>query len=180
MVKKQTDKIVYSYSRDTKEYLGEYKCQRDPLIEGSFLIPSNATETPPPETSANEKACYIYESWVVKPDYRGRKAVVLGTQQIQVIKDLGDYPDGSALLTVEDEIKIMSGKQVRLDEDGNLDFYDLPLTTEQQIADLQKELDNTDWYVVRFSETGVEIPAEISARRAEIRETISNLREQGE
>lgn len=30
-------------------------------------------------------------------------------------------------------------------------------------------LDSTDWYVVRFSETGVPIPEEVSAKRAEAR-----------
>ena len=30
-------------------------------------------------------------------------------------------------------------------------------------------LDSTDWYVVRFSETGVPIPEEVSTKRAEAR-----------
>ena len=36
-------------------------------------------------------------------------------------------------------------------------------------------LTNTDWYVTRFAETGIEIPAEIIAKRAEARSAIIAL-----
>ena len=41
---------------------------------------------------------------------------------------------------------------------------------------LQKYLDDTDWYVARFAETGKEIPEEIKAQREDARNTISALR----
>lgn len=46
----------------------------------------------------------------------------------------------------------------------------------ERIAELQKYLDETDWYAVRFAETGVEIPDEIKAERQAAREEISRLR----
>lgn len=51
-------------------------------------------------------------------------------------------------------------------------------TTDEQITELQKYLNETDWYVVRFSETGVEIPEEVKQKRQEAREKISVLRKE--
>ena len=59
--------------------------------------------------------------------------------------------------------------------DGNTpepEFTDEELAT-IEIASRKQEalsyLDNTDWYVTRKSETGVDIPIEISIKRAEAR-----------
>ena len=46
----------------------------------------------------------------------------------------------------------------------------------ERIAELQDYLDKTDWYAVRFAETGVEIPEDIKAARQSAREEISHLR----
>lgn len=59
----------------------------------------------------------------------------------------------------------------------------IPEPTEEErnalrIDELQKYLDETDWYAVRFAETGVEIPDEIKAERQAAREEISRLREE--
>ena len=48
----------------------------------------------------------------------------------------------------------------------------------ERIAELQNRLNATDWYAVRFAETGVEIPDEIKAERQAAREEISRLREE--
>ena len=47
----------------------------------------------------------------------------------------------------------------------------------ERIAELQNYLNATDWYAVRFAETGVEIPGEIKAERQSAREEISRLRD---
>jgi hypothetical protein len=47
-----------------------------------------------------------------------------------------------------------------------------------QIQNHKDFLNNTDWYVVRFLETGVEVPELIKAQRAEKRIIISSLTEQ--
>lgn len=49
----------------------------------------------------------------------------------------------------------------------------------ERIAELQNYLAATDWYAVRFAETGVEVPAEIKAERQAAREEISRLRSGG-
>lgn len=45
---------------------------------------------------------------------------------------------------------------------------------------LQKYLDDTDWYVARYAETGVEIPTDIKAKRQAAREKIDELRAEAE
>ena len=50
-------------------------------------------------------------------------------------------------------------------------------TNEDKIADLQAYLNSTDWYIVRFTETGEPIPENIKAKRANSRIEISNIRE---
>ena len=47
-----------------------------------------------------------------------------------------------------------------------------------RISELQNYLNGTDWYAVRFAETGVEIPDEIKAERQAAREEISRLRDE--
>lgn len=47
----------------------------------------------------------------------------------------------------------------------------------ERIAELEKYLNETDWYAIRLADTGEEIPAEIKKARQEAREEISKLRE---
>lgn len=49
---------------------------------------------------------------------------------------------------------------------------------QERIEQLQAYLNETDWYVVRFSETGVEMPSEVLNQRQAARDEISNLREE--
>ena len=49
---------------------------------------------------------------------------------------------------------------------------------QRRIMDLESSLSSTDWYAVRYAETGVEIPAEIRQQRQSAREEISRLREE--
>lgn len=46
----------------------------------------------------------------------------------------------------------------------------------EQIIALQKFLNDTDWYVARYAETGKEIPSEIKTQRQSAREKIDALR----
>lgn len=45
-----------------------------------------------------------------------------------------------------------------------------------RIAELQAYLAETDWYVVRYADTGEAIPEDVKAKRQAAREEISNLR----
>lgn len=45
------------------------------------------------------------------------------------------------------------------------------------LAENQKYLSETDWYVTRCAETGVEIPEDVKQKRAQARQEIDRLRE---
>ena len=49
---------------------------------------------------------------------------------------------------------------------------------EAEIENLRRDLAETDWYVVRFAETGKAIPEEVLAERQEKRQRINELQEQ--
>lgn len=46
----------------------------------------------------------------------------------------------------------------------------------ERIAELEAYLASTDWYAIRESETGIDIPAEVKKARADARAEISSLR----
>ena len=46
----------------------------------------------------------------------------------------------------------------------------------ERIAELEKYLYDTDWYTLRYAETGKEIPADVLQARQEARDEISRLR----
>jgi hypothetical protein len=49
--------------------------------------------------------------------------------------------------------------------------------TKRRISELESYLNSTDWYAVRYAETGVEIPDDIKTARQAARDEISTLRE---
>lgn len=49
----------------------------------------------------------------------------------------------------------------------------------ERIDELQNYLTVTDWYAVRFAETGVAVPEDVKAERQAAREEISRLRSGG-
>jgi hypothetical protein len=63
--------------------------------------------------------------------------------------------------------------QITAEEAYRLDRVD-------ELATLSEYLATTDWYVVRFVETGTTIPDEVGARRMAARERISEIRDKDE
>ncbi len=94
--------IIYNYNAITKEYTGSESAQPNPLEPGKYLIPANATEMIPPETSKNEIASFEGDNWVKKPDFRGQKQVNLVTKEVTDINYIGAIAEGFEL--VSDEI----------------------------------------------------------------------------
>lgn len=96
----------------------------------------------------------------------------------------------NALQNAYDGVSHFEMKKVIKDDDGNLILID---KTEEEILngyddekktfcnskidELQKYLDNTDWYVVRKNETGKDIPEDVMTLRQEYRDKISSYRE---
>ena len=74
------------------------------------------------------------------------------------------------------------GKLIKGDSDGNPILVNPPEPTDyekaqQKISELEQFLTETDWYAIRFADTGEEIPAEIKKNRQEARDEISRLRQ---
>tara|TARA_B100000212_G_scaffold104552_2_gene77321 strand:- start:2901 stop:3233 length:333 start_codon:yes stop_codon:yes gene_type:complete len=61
--------------------------------------------------------------------------------------------------------------------DGTTSKVDVEITKEQKMLVAQNYLFETDWYVIRQADSGKEMPSDIKTKRAEARETISNLEE---
>jgi len=73
------------------------------------------------------------------------------------------------------------GKIIIADAEGNPILVDPPAPTEeeqirQKILELEIYLSQTDWYAIRFADTGEPIPEEIKQKRQEARDEISALR----
>lgn len=89
---------IYHYDRNTKEYLFTGIADANPLetkLKGEFvpLVPANATLIEPPETTKNQVACFINETWIIKPDYRTTHKIVTDQLLIVDITEIGD-PQG--------------------------------------------------------------------------------------
>lgn len=72
-------------------------------------------------------------------------------------------------------------KEIKADENGKPILVDRPLPSKKEIAEtkirkFQSYLLETDWYAIRFAETGKAIPDEIKKKRQDARDEISKLR----
>lgn len=84
---------IYNYSLYTGEYVGESFADPDPLIPGSWLIPSGATTLKPPSTNAGYVACFLASEWSIKEDHRGTKYWLADGSEHEV-DQIGVMPDG--------------------------------------------------------------------------------------
>ena len=50
----------------------------------------------------------------------------------------------------------------------------------EELVEQQEILSSTDWYAIRYADSGVEIPADIKAKRQAAREKIDELRAEAE
>lgn len=91
---------IYNYSPLTGEYVVATQARPDPLDEGNFLIPANATTDAPPAFGDDEIPVWENGAWVVKPDFRGTKYwTVDGAFVVEgEVKEIGEtVPDGAVL-----------------------------------------------------------------------------------
>jgi hypothetical protein len=74
-----------------------------------------------------------------------------------------------------------TGKLIKGDADGNPVLVNPPEPSDyekaqRRIAELEGYLSETDWYAIRYADTGEEIPADVKKKRQEARDEISQLR----
>lgn len=58
--------LVYNYHPETKIYWGSEEAFPDPLSEGNYLVPADATTIAPPVLRDGECAVFAGDSWVVQ------------------------------------------------------------------------------------------------------------------
>ena len=86
------DKTIYLFTA-AGEFAGATLARRSPLEPDVFLIPGNATETPPPEVPAGQVAVFRDGAWQLVVDDRGRWFTADGG--IIDVHDLGAKPDAA-------------------------------------------------------------------------------------
>lgn len=124
---------AYSYDKNTKEYIGEYECQRDPLGKG-FLVPANCLLISPVQKKGMVAVCEN-EDWVYKKDNRGKYRVNAEDNSIVQINELGDY---NYILTDEQKTSIDNGKEYSI-VSGKIVLNDHVPTIQEQITALEAQ-----------------------------------------
>jgi hypothetical protein len=78
------------------------------------------------------------------------------------------YDDKFDLIKLTNEEKLEQGLMTQKEYDR--------LVKEKQLMDYESYLGTTDWYAIRFAETGKEIPISVKIERQNCRDRISDLR----
>lgn len=95
-------------------------------------------------------------------------------KKIIAMNDTGVFPC-LVLDKVEEDTKHQISDYIMVENEFVLDT-DEKKQKQQRIAELEEYLKSTDWYAIRYADTGEEIPADIKKARQEAREDISRLR----
>lgn len=101
---------IYHYDSITKEYLGTSIADNDPLVEGSWLIPANATTVPAQEQPTGFAMVWDTGTWRRVEDHRGMPGYIGETPV--VITELGTLPEGWS----SDKPKAVVTREVALKE----------------------------------------------------------------
>ncbi len=165
--------IAYQYSKDKGEYVGEIERQSSPLEAGVFLLPGHSTEIPPPKTAKYEIAIWNGKSWEIKADYRNVPYWHKVTKEQFIIQEIDCYPDPD--WTDQDPAKV-DLQYTKWDEAKGRWVYDADAKAVADQAAINAEarayLARTDWYQIRYQETGKAIPDGILAERQAARERV--------
>lgn len=95
---------AYKFNSITKEYEGIQQAQLDPIQTEKqkkeiYLLPINSTFEIPPEKEEGKAIVFENDNWLLKTDYRGRKAY--NNEGLLIISYIGDLKGSDKLLTEE-------------------------------------------------------------------------------
>lgn len=95
---------AYKFNPITKEYEGIQQAQLDPIQtkkqgKNIYLLPINSTFKIPPEKQEGKAIIFENENWLLKTDFRGKKAY--NNKGLLTIDYIGDLKEGDILLTDE-------------------------------------------------------------------------------
>lgn len=141
-------KTCYRFNKKTHEFLGADVAFQEPVGE-TYPLPANCTFVEPPKTEEFEVACWNWEVWEIKPDYRKRldeTGTYVGGKPFynpenfwwaeeQYMTEIGDIPQGMSFEKM-DKPEICN-QIVELEDKYNA---------------LKTELEDTDYYARRLYE----------------------------
>lgn len=137
---------AYKFNPITKEYEGIQQAQLNPIQtekQGKevYLLPINSTFEIPPEKEEGKAIIFENNKWLLKTDYRGRKAY--NNQGLLIIDYIGDLQGSDKLLT-EEQIEGLNNRTL-IWKNGEIVKYEkskeeLKAEYEQQIEVLNNKL----------------------------------------
>jgi hypothetical protein len=137
---------AYKFNPITKEYEGTQQAQLNPIQtekQGKevYLLPINSTFEIPPEKEEGKAIVFENNKWLLKTDYRGRKAY--NNEGLLIISYIGDLKGSDKLLTEEQIEGIENGTLIW--KNGEIVKYEkskeeLKTEYEQQIEVLNNKL----------------------------------------
>lgn len=137
---------AYKFNKETKEYEGIQEAQLDPIQTEKqkkeiYLLPINSTFEIPPEKEEGKAIVFENDNWLLKTDYRGRKAY--NNEGLLIISYIGDLKGSDKLLTEEQIEGIENGTLIW--KNGEIVKYEkskeeLKAEYEQQIEVLNNKL----------------------------------------
>lgn len=172
--------LAYKYHPETKEFLYSEQAFLDPLeskAQGKdvWLKPSCSTFSKPLTAKLGYAVCWNGSAWQYVEDHRQKRdkggAIIEGTgtpywltddtweTPARYMVELGPLPSGA--VTVRPQKPAEQEERERI---------------EARIDELQAYLNSTDWYVIRYADTGQAIPVDVRADRQEARAEIDALR----
>ena len=175
-------KKTYRYDQQTKEFLHAEEAVIDPMeskVQNTevYLLPANSTFTPPIESKQGYAVCWTGSKWVYKEDHRQKRdtggMVIEGSgtpfwlpgdsweSPPRYMIELGALPQDAMTVRPQKPVEVAERERIQA-----------------RIDELQTYLVETDWYVIRYADTGVAIPVDVRADRQEARVEIETLREE--
>lgn len=112
--------IVYNYHPITHEYTGYSEADPDPLEDGRWLIPANATTISPPDQITGKSRNFVNGSWcyldVVTELNFNKQGVLLTAEQLRITEIAGllDFIDFQSIRPLR---AIVAGTQTQSDID---------------------------------------------------------------
>lgn len=128
---------VYKFNPVTKEYEGIQQAQLDPIQtkkqgKNIYLLPINSTFEIPPEKQEGKAIIFENENWLLKTDFRGKKAY--NNKGLLIIDYIGDLKGSDKLLS-EEQIEGLNNRTL-IWKDGEIVKY------EKSKEELKSEYEN--------------------------------------
>ena len=143
---------IYNYVGETGEYISTSTASPNPMEDGQFLVPANATTTAPLSAREGYAVVLTGSEWAYIEDNRG---VAYNVREEVTVESLGELATGITKVAVPfTDAEIAANAQAELNETS------------------QAYLNSTDWYVTRHAETAEAVPTAITLARATARAAI--------